>query len=64
MDYDDKGTHIEIRRADIYEISVVDEPSDDSARVINDQTIEAIESEDDAEEFLRSLGLAGDLSKN
>lgn len=63
LDYDDKGTHIEIRRADIYEISVVDEPSDDSARVINDQTIEAIESEDDAEELLRSLGLAGDYSK-
>ena len=63
LDYDDKGTHIEIRRADIYEISVVDEPSDDAARVINDQTIEAIESEDDAEELLRSLGLAGDYSK-
>lgn len=63
LDYDDKGTHVEIRRADMYEISVVDEPSDDAARVINDQTIQEIESEDDAEEFLRSLGLAGDYSK-
>lgn len=63
LDYTDKGTHVEIRRADVYEISIVDEPSDDAARVINDQTIEAIESEDDAEELLRSLGLSGDYSK-
>ena len=63
LDYDDKGTHVEIRRADMYEISVVDEPSDDAARVINDDTIQAINSDDDAEELLRSLGLHGDYSK-
>ena len=62
LDYDDKGTHIEIRRADMYEISVVDEPSDDAARVINEETIQAIESDDDAEAILRSLGLHGDYA--
>lgn len=62
LDYDDKGTHVEIRRADMYEISVVDEPSDDAARVINEETIQAIESDDDAEAILRSLGLHGDYA--
>lgn len=62
MDYDDKGTHIEIRRADLYEISVVDEPSDDGARVISEATIDEIESSDDAVELLRSLGLHGEYA--
>lgn len=62
LDYDDKGTHVEIRRADMYEISVVDEPSDDAARVINEETIQAIESNDDAEAILRSLGLHGEYA--
>lgn len=57
IDMENKGTHVEIKRADIYEISVVDEPADSAARVVSDDSIEAIESEDDAEEFLRSLGL-------
>lgn len=63
IDVDDKGTHIEIKRADLYEISVVDDPADDSARVINDEVIQAIESENDAEELLRSVGFSGDYAK-
>lgn len=62
MDIDDKGTHIEIRRADLYEISVVDEPADDSARVITEQSIDSVETQDDAIELLRSLGLYGEYA--
>ena len=62
LDYDDKGTHVEIRRADMYEISVVDEPSDNAARVINDETIEAISSDEDAASVLRSVGLHGEYA--
>ena len=60
---EDKGTHVEIKRADIYEISVVDEPADNAARIISDEAINAIESEEDAEELLRSVGLVGDYAK-
>lgn len=55
IDIEDKGTHIEIKRADLYEISIVDEPADGAARIINDDAINAIESGDDATELLRSL---------
>lgn len=63
IDIEEKGTHIEIKRADIYEISVVDEPADNAARVLSDDLIDAIESEEDAEELLRSIGLHGDYAK-
>ncbi|WP_151797101.1 HK97 family phage prohead protease [Acinetobacter nosocomialis] len=55
LDIEDKGTHIEIKRADLYEISIVDEPADGAARIINDDSINAIESGDDATELLRSI---------
>lgn len=63
LDMEDKGTHVEIKRADIYEISVVDEPADTAARIINGDAIDAIETEDDAEELIRSMGFAGDYAK-
>lgn len=63
LDMEDKGTHVEIKRADIYEISVVDEPADGAARIINDEAIDAIETEDDAEELIRSMGFYGDYAK-
>lgn len=63
LDMEDKGTHVEIKRADLYEISVVDEPADNAARVLSDETIAAIETEEDAEELLRSIGLHGDYAK-
>ena len=63
LDMEDKGTHVEIKRADVYEISIVDEPADSAARVINEEAIAAIQSEDDAEELLRSMGLVGDYAK-
>lgn len=48
-----------IKRVDVYEISVVDEPSDRSARIdLNDQTIAAVESERDALELLRGVGMS------
>lgn len=63
LDMEDKGTHIEIKRADIYEISVVDEPADNAARIINDEAIDAIETQDEAEELIRSMGFPGDYAK-
>ncbi len=51
----DKGAYIEILKADIYEISVVDEPTDEAARVINNETIDSLETIDDAESLLRSI---------
>lgn len=63
LDMEDKGTHVEIKRADIYEISVVDEPADSAARVLSDETIAEIETEEDVEELLRSIGLHGDYAK-
>ncbi|WP_461949100.1 hypothetical protein ACOKPE_05320 [Acinetobacter baumannii] len=44
-----------ILKADIYEISVVDEPADEAARVINNETIDSLETIDDAESLLRSI---------
>ena len=63
IDVVDKGSYVEIKRADMYEISVVDEPSDDAARVISEEAIQAIKSDDDAEAILRSLGLHGDYAE-
>ncbi|MHA3061188.1 HK97 family phage prohead protease [Acinetobacter sp. ANC 4631] len=62
MDMEDKGTHVEIKRADLYEISVVDEPADDAARVISEDSINNLTSSSDAVELLRSLGLHGDYA--
>ncbi|MGY5392767.1 HK97 family phage prohead protease [Acinetobacter sp. NigerLNRRAM0016] len=62
MDMEDKGTHVEIKRADLYEISVVDEPADNAARVISEDSINGLESSSDAAELLRSLGLHGDYA--
>ncbi|OTG58881.1 peptidase U35 [Acinetobacter sp. ANC 4204] len=62
MDMEDKGTHVEIKRADLYEISVVDEPADDAARVISEDSINGLESSSDAVELLRSLGLHGEYA--
>ncbi|WP_110958205.1 HK97 family phage prohead protease [Acinetobacter baumannii] len=62
IDMENKGTHIEIKRADLYEISIVDDPADDSARIISDDAINAIQSEDDAAELLRSI-LPGDYAE-
>lgn len=62
IDMENKGTHVEIKRADLYEISIVDDPADDSARIISDDAINAIESEDDAAELLRSI-LPGDYAE-
>lgn len=63
IDVEDKGTHVEIKRADLYEISVVDDPADSQARVITEDSIDAIESESDAEELFRSMGFGGDYAK-
>lgn len=63
MDIEDKGTHVEIKRADIYEISVVDEPADSAARIINDDAIDSIKTENDAEELIRSMGFPGEYAK-
>ncbi|WP_250621359.1 HK97 family phage prohead protease [Acinetobacter pittii] len=62
LDMEDKGTHVEIKRADIYEISIVDEPADSSARILSDETIDSIQSEEDVEELLRSAGFVGDYA--
>lgn len=51
----DKGAYVEIVKADIYEISVVDEPADDAARVIDDDAIAEIQTEDDALAMMRSI---------
>lgn len=51
----DKGAFVEILKADLYEISIVDEPADDAARVIDDDAIAAIETEDDAMAIMRSI---------
>lgn len=55
MDYEDQGDKVVINRVDLYEISVVDEPSDRSAR-ITEQDVEEIETIDDAENMLRGVG--------
>ena len=56
MDYENQGDKTVIKRVDLYEISVVDEPSDRSAR-ITEQDVEEIETVDDAKNMLRSIGI-------
>ena len=63
LDCENVGTHTLIKRADIYEISLVDEPADDAARVITDDSIENLQSLDDAEQMLRNI-LPGQKGEN
>lgn len=58
MDYEEAGEHIIIKRADLYEISIVDEPSDRDARIIHHQDMQNIESEADATRMLNELGMS------
>lgn len=62
IDMEDKGTHTEIKRADLYEISVVDEPADDSARIITEESINDLGSSTEAVELLRSMGFYGEYA--
>ena len=58
MDYEEQDGHILIKRADLFEISVVDEPSDRSARVNRQsETINNLADERDACDMLTKLGL-------
>lgn len=48
-----------INRVDLYEISVVDEPSDTTARITpTTEAIDAVRSADDASNLLRNMGLS------
>lgn len=48
-----------IKRVDVYEISVVDEPSDRSARITpTGETIDKVRSAADASDLLRNMGLS------
>lgn len=58
IDVEDMGDHIVIKRADLYEISPVDEPSDRSARLNRQaETINNLANERDAADMLTKLGL-------
>lgn len=58
MDYEEQDNHILIKRADLFEISVVDEPSDRSARINRQvETINNLADERDACDMLTQLGL-------
>ena len=59
----EQADRIIIKRADIYEISVVDEPSDRDART-DTQNIEQMESEADATRMLHSLGLSEEQARS
>ena len=63
MDYEEQADRIIIKRADLYEISVVDEPSDRDART-DTQNIEQMESEADATRMLHSLGLSEEQARS
>ncbi len=55
---DNTGARV-IRRVDLYEISVVDEPSDQTARITpTAEAIDAVRSADDANNLLVSMGLS------
>lgn len=59
IDVEDMGDHIVIKRADLYEISPVDEPSDRNARLERQsETIKNLVDERDACDMLTKLGLA------
>lgn len=58
IDVEDMGDHILINRADLYEISPVDEPSDRNARLNRQaETINNLADERDACDMLTQLGL-------
>ena len=58
MDFEYVDSVLNIKRVDVYEISVVDEPSDRSARIdLNDSTVAAVENERDAIELLQGVGM-------
>lgn len=55
---DNTGARV-IKRIDLYEISVVDEPSDQTARIApTTEAIDAVRSADDANNLLVSMGLS------
>lgn len=57
---DNTGARV-IKRVDLYEISVVDEPSDQTARIApTTEAIDAVRSADDANNLLVSMGLSKD----
>ncbi len=65
IDFEDMGDHIIIRRADLYEISPVDEPSDRNARLSRQsETINNLVDERDACDMLTKLGLNPDDARS
>lgn len=58
MDCEELSDRILIKRADLYEISVVDEPSDRAARIDSTEQIDKMQDESDATRMLGSLGLS------
>ncbi len=56
MDVEDLGEYVRIKRANLYEISPCDEPSDRNAR-ITDADMRNIQTEDDLKRFLRQFNL-------
>ena len=58
MDYEEQDDRIIIKRADLYEISIVDEPSDRAARIESEHSIDAMESEADATRMLSAFGMS------
>lgn len=58
MDCEELSDRILIKRADLYEISVVDEPSDRQARIDNTEQIDKMQDETDATRMLGNLGLS------
>lgn len=57
MDCEELSDRILIKRADLYEISVVDEPSDRQARIDTSHDIEQMQDEADATRMLSGLGM-------
>ncbi|MCH1781743.1 HK97 family phage prohead protease [Psychrobacter glaciei] len=58
LDYEERDDHVLIKRVDLFEISVVDEPSDRSARINRQaETINNLADERDACDMLTKLGL-------
>lgn len=58
MDCEELSDRILIKRADLYEISVVDEPSDRTARIDSTEQIDKMQDETDATRMLGNLGLS------
>lgn len=58
MDCEELSDRVLIKRADLYEISVVDEPSDRQARIDSTEQIDKMQDETDATRMLGNLGLS------